>query len=524
MKIVTFSADSFADALCNQHTTVDVIKAKNHFDYFLKYLGPNGLKAQTIVVEEQYVSKDFLHDYASYYALCFEPFNKFCRRLHFFNTTVTDEMVHKVILNKSEDPVAFWKSYLGFIVVKPIPTTVIGFTVLENYNTPSPVPGRQFWGLRPYKVHVFGREHQLCSLAFQEQDSVLAACATTAIWSMLHKASMDDHTVLKSPSQITKDAASLSADGSRLFPNKGLSVQQICQAILNSGLMPEVKQPDYAELNSNQQLVDIYVSNLYIKKILNAYSAIQIPIILVIKVPDGNEHGLHAITISGFNVPAIKNPPLSVETSWMAENIERIYAHDDQFGPFVSINLENSHHLKTPWTDLHPQTLPTKVTNIIVPVYPKIRISYEDIEAIVIGLDTIFGLFFQSNIKSDLVWDIKIQFSEHFKSNIVNTALSDQEKIDILLKSLPKYIWVATCTVNQYRIFDVTFDATGVNSGMIGIDLICYLPEDIKKLLYEFLDSNQTFFTHERARKARLYYFQFLLDQLKAKVASGAAI
>ncbi|MBK8643805.1 MAG: hypothetical protein IPN15_16865 [Saprospiraceae bacterium] len=52
------------------------------------------------------------------------------------------------------------------------------------------------------------------------------------------------------------------------------------------------------------------------------------------------------------------------------------------------------------------------MTNIVVPLYPKIRISYEDIEAIVLGLDAILTLFFDNKIVADLVWDIKIDFSE----------------------------------------------------------------------------------------------------------------
>jgi hypothetical protein len=99
-------------------------------------------------------------------------------------------------------------------------------------------------GVRNYTIHLFGNVLTIESLAFQEQDTVLAACATTAIWTMLNKASVDFHTILKSPSQITKDADNLSFDGSRLFPNKGLNLLQICQAIYNSGLESEIKQPD----------------------------------------------------------------------------------------------------------------------------------------------------------------------------------------------------------------------------------------------------------------------------------------
>jgi hypothetical protein len=513
--IKTFSPASLAEALSNDYTKPEVIMSKQHFKYFLKYLGEEGLQAQAIVIEEDYISRDYLHDYAAYYAFCFTKYPKFCRRIHFFNTTITDELLNRAILEKDELPETFWDSYLGFIVRKPIPTTVIGFTVLKHYNINIHMPDRNFWGLRNYKVHFFGHEVEVTSLAFQEQDSVLAACATTAIWIMLNKAAINVHTILKTPSEITKDAGNLSPDGSRLFPNKGLSVKQICQAIFNSGLVSEVKPPDYAALDKDGNIIESFVSNLYTKKILNAYEPLGIPIILVIKVPDGDEHGLHAITVSGHRQNPIKAIDVRDEISLVAENIDRIYAHDDQWGPFARVNLLNEGDLKTPWTDEHPKLLPTRVTSIIVPVYPKVRISYEDIEAVVIGLDAMLTLFFDKLIKYDLVWDIKIEYSESFKSDIKKSALDEEEKLKRLTKSFPKYLWIATCYIGIHKVFQFTFDATDVNSGMIGNDLVCYMPIAEIKILYDFLVRNETILKSVSSKRARLHYYDFLLKNLE---------
>lgn len=514
MKIEAFSSDSFAEALSNAYTKAEVIKTKNHFNYFLEYLGENGLKAQSIVFEEEYISKDFLHDYASYYAFCFENYPKFCKRIHFFNTTVTEELLQRAILNKLESPESFWDAYLGFIVVKPIPTTVIGFCIFKDYNSFNNLPDRYFWGLRKYKIHLFGHELKVCSLAFQEQDSVLAACATTAIWSMLNKASTDFNTILKSPSQITKDADNISPDGSRLFPNKGLSVLQICQAIFNSGLVSEVKQPDYIETDANKNPTGYYVTNLYTKKILNAYSAIGIPIILVISVPDGEQYGLHAISVLGYKQKPAEPVAPEPRIRWLAENIDRIYAHDDQWGPFVKVGFEKNIDLITPWTEHHADHLPTKVTNIIVPVYPKVRISYEDIEAITLGLDAILTFFFDKKILHDLVWDIKIFYSESFKADINGSSLDDALKLERLTGSLPKYLWVAICYIGKFKVFEFTFDATDVNSGMIGRDLICYLPDAERKILHEFLVKNEKILKSVSSKSSRRHYYNFLLKKL----------
>jgi hypothetical protein len=318
---------------------------------------------------------------------------------------------------------------------------------------------------------------------------------------MLNKAAVDFHTILKSPSQITKDADNVSYDGSRLFPNRGLNVLQICQAIFNSGLVSEVKQANLT-IQHNGAPCKV-VSNKYLKKIIAAYAPIGIPIILVVKVPTDGQHGLHAITISGFKSDPIQAVLPQTEAVFLSENIDRVYAHDDQWGPFARVNLVGDYELKTPWTDADPKKTPTLVTHIIVPVYPKIRIAYEDIEAVVLGLNAVLRFFFEKRIKklnADLAWDIKIDFSENFKRQVKASALSDAKKIAILCKSLPKYLWLASCYIGDNLLFTFTFDATNVNNAMLGVNVISFVDDSIKETLIEFLKLNadilQKLFAH----------------------------
>ena len=517
MEILKFTSANLALALSNDYTSPEVISNKNHFHFLNNYLGSIGLDTKTILIEKDYISKDYLHDYATYYALCFEKYPKFCKRIHFFQSEFDQETLEEVILDRNSTP-DFWKKYLGFVVVKPIPLTVMGYTVLKTYDKSREFNGRNFWGLREYKIHIFGNEVKLDSLAFQEQDSVLSACATTAIWTMLNKASADYHTKLKSPNEITKDADKTFLDGSRLFPNKGLNVLQICKAIENSGLVSEVKPPNFEiELPTTKE--SLYVlTNDYTKKIINAYSPIGIPLILVVSVPNGDNYGLHAITVSGFK----QSPPVPIqpkdEVSWLADNIKKIYAHDDQWGPFARIEFDGNEKLNTPWSDYHSSKLPTYITNIIVPLYPKIRISYEDIDFFVLGIDTILTLFFKDKIKGDLVWDVKIEYSNNFKKSIKATSLEENKKMAILSSSLPKYIWVASCYIENNKIFDFTFDATDIKSGMIGNDFVCYL-EEIKPLLQNFLETNRIHLESLFSHTSKKSYYDFLIENLKNEIA-----
>lgn len=224
---------------------------------------------------------------------------------------------------------------------------------------------------------------------------------------------------------------------------------------------------------------------------------------------------MHAITVSGFKsiVPQPILPQAS--TSFMSDNIDRIYVHDDQWGPFARVNLLNDHELETPWTENDSQKRPTVVTNIVVPVYPKIRISYQDLEVIVVGLDRILTFFFDTQIVADLVWDIKIDYSENYKSTIKKSSLDDQQKVEILKVSMPKYIWIATCYVGEHKLVCFTFDATNVNNAMIGLNVISYLPDILKQTLIQFLKKNKPMLQYLFKHMASEKYYEFLIEKLK---------
>lgn len=515
MLVVSYSEDTLAELLSNAHTSKSVILSKNHFTYFKEYLSNSRIDAKTIVIEDEYISRDYLQDYASYYSLCFEKYDKFCKRLHFFSAEFNQEVFESIVTSNEEDS-QIWGNYIGFIVVKPIPVTTIGISILKTYSNSKDYNSRHFWGIRKYPVHLFGKKLAIYSLAFQEQDSVVAACATTAIWSMLNKASQDYYTKLKSPSEITKDADKVSSDGSRLFPNRGLNILQISQAIFNAGLVCEIKQHDSTVTNQNGDVVDHVISNSYLKKIINAYSPIGIPIILVINVPDGNQYGLHAVAVSGYK----KAPPIGIqprsEISYLSENITKLYAHDDQWGPFVRLNFISPNKIETPWSIFHPSNNPTYVKNIIVPLFPKIRISYEDIDVITLGLDRILSFFFQQKTIEDLVWDIKLRYSEEFKSIIKEEInLNSSEKLKILTANAPKYLWVVSCFISESKIFDFTFDATDVKSGMIGLHVIPYLDSNTLKTLNNFLSINKPILDKIFRHPSSTSYYDFIIEETK---------
>jgi hypothetical protein len=507
-EVTPFTGDNFADVLSSDITPVQVIKDKPHFKYLDHYLsGKGGLSAKTIVLEQNYISRDYLHDYADYYSLCFEGYSKVCKRVHFFKNTFTSGEFKDILISKDAKKInKFWQNYLGYIVVKPIPITVIGTTILQTYPHEEGFGKRNYWGLKDYTVHVFGNKRVIKSLVFQEQDKVTAACATTAIWSTLSKVYNDFQASVKSPSEITKDADKTSQDGSRLFPNKGLSIQQICQAIESSGLVCEVKQTDSTEKDYG------VTSNAYLKELVRAYSSIGIPIIVIIQV---NPKQYHAITLVGHRHAGPSKDPNRDKIQFMSDNIERLYAHDDQWGPFARIKFKDENKLVTPWNEYGDEKkTEVHATNVIVSLFPKVRITYDDIKCIVIAFNGFFKECLKHKASTGWSWDIRLDYSENYKNEVKGLSISDETVIDVLTHSMPKFVWIVTCYGGTERLLDFTFDATGVITGMIGLRVLV-LEKALRAPLSEFIENNEALLSDYYETPGAPMYRKWLLQQLK---------
>src|SRR4051794_1175937 len=102
------------------------------------------------------------------------------------------------------------------MVIRPLPQAVIGRTVLKVGTHTN--GSDSLTGTRTYRAHLCGMEFRVKSLAFQEQDTVMAACATVSVWSCLQKAGELFSTPMPRPAEITK-AAGTDANAGRSIPS-----------------------------------------------------------------------------------------------------------------------------------------------------------------------------------------------------------------------------------------------------------------------------------------------------------------
>ncbi|RQT27082.1 hypothetical protein [Burkholderia contaminans] len=457
-------------AAASRETRKEAIEAKRHRVYFEEYF--RELAAATIVVERDYIDRDYLGDYASYYDRCFKSYQRRTTRLHFF-TTQFDRSQFESVLRAQDGPVNrdhLAESYLGFIVVKPLPQTIIGRTCLSTY--PPDNGRRQFPSLRTYHVHLYGLELKVRSLAYQEQDTVVAACATSALWSCFQGTGMLFQHVIPPPVEITKWAGdhlpeNLLLASARPFPNAGLTLTQMAHAVKQVGLEPFV----------------VKASTRYgLNGAMYGYLRGKIPSILVVSLvselatPTEQFMGAHAIALTGFSLENVPAVPYG-ETGFLlrASRIGRVYGHDDQVGPFARMVWERRHSPVDPANGIAEQPIDTlktswsgdicaNPTNILLPLYHKIRIPFIDIHDAMLALDAgLEGLRPQLAGLNRAEWDIFLTTSDEYKASVSEDyAHLDVDIMPSLLADLPRFVWRVIGRVDELLRLDFLFDATGV--------------------------------------------------------------
>jgi hypothetical protein len=491
-EVLPFSAENLAYALKGSITEA-AIKLKDQYKYFVNYLGPSGIAAAAIVIELEYVSKAYLSDYSNYYATCFKDYPRICKRLHFFSELVNAEKFKAEILDKKSSYLN--DVYLGHIVVRLLPGSIIGATLLKTY--PNAADRKRFYhAIRKYDVNLFGKKLTIESLAYQEQDTVVSACASMAIWSAFHKTSKLFQTTMPSASEITKMAGNFFLNSGRTFPNTGLDIPQIGKAIESVGLVSELRILD----SPDQQ---------FAKRFVYAYNKSGIPVLLFIDVK-GN--GYHLITVVGYSEKD-EEPELTEEITLKADRITTFYAHDDQVGPFARIFLTNSTALETAWKDSDGNNIQGTIYAIFVPVYPKIRISYDEVFKKIRLIDIV--LFRLDVFRYELEWDIYLVESNKYKNWILESDYPNELKENISFKNYPRYVWTAKAKIKGMLIFDFIFDSTDISRGYFCIDFHLYDPDAKEILRKVFIDRKYAIFDDDSKIRLGEDIFKIIEETLK---------
>jgi len=444
----------------------------------------------TIVVEGCYVDRDFMDDFAHYYVKCFHRYDRFCKRLHFFNFSFTTEDLRIFLqgesgkLNQSK----LQEGYKGFIVVKPLPLTFLGRTCLTTYDEEADDGcTRHFTVTRDYEVGFFGTKLVVKkTLAFQEQDAVLAACATTALWTAFQKTSDAFNHYIPSPAQITESAAGYFVKDPKTFPSRGLTTNQIFQAIKSVDLSVEAPFGKFDPYDIAD--IGILVSAAY------GFLKHGLPVIIGFEFIEGPYKGSrHVVTAIGF---AMDYRATDTGFKWddgstlnlRSYRMRRFYVHDDGVGPYSRLSIDyKENKLITGWKDgsVNLSAIPTLIA---IPTYLKMRIPFEAIliQANIINnlLQWLIPICFGPDAKSGFEWEIYSTDVNHLKKDIGDDKkLAGKVREYYLALHFPRFIWRAIGRFGGVVKIDLLFDATDFTSGNFLHTVVLYdeLREFFKK-------------------------------------------
>lgn len=394
-----------------------------------------GLRQELVmVIETDYVDKVYRDSYYTYFSTKLKRYARNCIRVSFFEPTIQNESVFFSLDNKS-----IQDAYRGFLVIRPL-VKCIGRNAID---VKAKIQPNDSILIRKAEIpsSCLGVKLKVRAFPHASQDAELMTCAETTIWEMLEYFGRKYSSYnLVLPTDILKSIQSSSFE--RQIPSKGLRLEQISLALQQQGFGCKIYQE---------------VGNPKFKELLTCYIESGIPLAVVMEC--GGER--HAVVCIGR--PKINRKIINQETKGINKNY---YFWNKNINKFV-FNDDNC-----PCYEIRDYSEPAnylgkgKITHFIVPLYKKIYLPAEQaidksnflIEREINAPEGSYIRTFLTSSRS---------FREYIKKN---KSLTPNLKMALLLRDLPKFIWITEITYNQMDFINekvnaiIVLDATGITT------------------------------------------------------------
>lgn len=481
--IAKYEAEVLAELIAELASTdrwpvhVEEVLNKPQMTAVIEHLGTLG--TALLIAEQHYVDRDYLEDYGHYFSRNFHPPRSHCGRIHFFDSELDQSRFESELSSGSTKlEELLQESYLGFLVIKPLPESFLGRLCLDHRCATQSGAFVPCW--KRVEVHLLGCSLYVDSSPLQEQDGEISRCATSALWSSLHASRYLGLARVPSPFELTRSALAYAPTTSRTFPTKeGLSAAQIIDAVKSLGL-----ESAYIEVNDPADLVDAAYA------FLRGGFAPMIGVGLHKQVLGRFEFAdYHLVSAVGYNLGperrwSIDSLPLR------ARRISRLVVHDDQRGPYTSLEFSTSKGAMVggssgPFGYLQMTAIPDYVLagatdgasapsgvvpyNLIAPVPKMLRVGLSHVLSLVrsihgfLLLDVLEG---NAHHLPDLEWDVYLAQSSILRAELLQEAQMDgPDLLDLQVEPLPKHVWRVTLRENDTTLLDLLFDATDIVQG-----------------------------------------------------------
>lgn len=427
--------------------------------YLKTYLADGDICARRIVVESPYVDRHYLEEFAGYYAANLQaPSNK-TTRLHFFRGEHDADLLDRAIdlaaaVGPDEASRTLQDDYLGFVVVRPLPAAPIGRTVLAQYRGD---PQRIYEPAQSeHRVHLAGLTLRVQALPFQQQDQAVGACATTALWSALSRAVRADGGRAPTPLAVTRAATQFAVTGRGLPAADGLDLNQMLAAVRAFGYSPLALKPGGPATQA------AFISSVV------TYLRSGIPVILRV---NGAGQG-HALTLSGYREHPTEHQVIEVSSLRTLRTMKpvRFYAHDDRLGPYARLRIvaeqDKYEALRVKFEPRAPGfeefEEPAIVEHAIVPLYPKLRLTAEDLTAFACQYEPMMGAV-AGEFRDELSVEMRFALAGDYLRDIHALGLG-QGRAAAIVKTceLSRYVGVLRFRIKDAPLADILLDTTDI--------------------------------------------------------------
>ena len=427
-------------------------------EYLRVYLKEIGCK--TVVIEQHYIDRVFMHDDAVFYVRNLRSYPNFTKRLHFFAEQF-DQNEWKVMIAGAANAghaaveTRLQRNYCGFSVVRPLPDSPVGRTLLPAHPTRAPADNSSlFPTTRKHTAHLAGFRLTIDGVPFQQQDMGVSACATTALWSALDSVAAIEEIPGASPATITEAATRYPLQEGRPFPTEGLTVRQICEATRAAGFSPIVIRS--TNLADDRLQIFSYMRS--------GFS----PVLGLISTKDGSlGHAVCGVGLRCGEVLPKTDPNFAFQDA--ATALRGLYIHDDRLGPYAFAEL-------SPFTDRRTGAIrtgvaiqwPDKIPDeewllhaIVIPVPQKLRLTITRIRRIGLLAAQAVGLALS---EPQTTLECRYDFARRYITSAYTFGLSDQGMYALACQTpLSRLVGVAEIARPGGPVIDVLLDTTEAN-------------------------------------------------------------
>lgn len=417
------------------------------------------------VLEHDYIDIDHRAALARFYRLRHRDTAARCVRVHLFEKPV-DRTSLETGLQKDEI-----ESYRGFLVLRPFSHETLGRCILSGDLLRD--QNRTYVTCKaPYSVNLAGHEIKFDGTPWMEQDGMVSACASAALWVIgwhLGHFFRGGHRLYTTP-EITELATQYNLGTGRAMPSGGLNIDQMCHALHAMGYAP-LLFGEYETLPADLAQSCVYT---YVESGIPALLNLQFPL-----------EGGHAVALVGHRLEATARPEpfefapegkLPLKLFDASQFASRFVAQDDAGGPFRLVEfldrdawvrnddpdleiLRNDREFGQDFDRLEAGftcgVLFDRGTEnrafaflgaILIPSPPRVTLGYREALTKAYALLIGFERTFRPLLKGPLVLRAYLRRSNAVKADCRATELNQEVKRRICWHPMPKWVWVAEIT------------------------------------------------------------------------------